>query len=113
MPMAKAHTHGAGNHRRTTALNLLLKGTSASAAVSLLAEQEGISRRQSQRYIREGYAQIRVDIENCGVDRVAQVAKLVNILESTIVIALEHKQCAAAVGAARELRELLGLAADR
>jgi len=43
--MAKAHTHGAGDHRRTTALNLLLKGTSASAAVSLLAEQEQISRR--------------------------------------------------------------------
>ncbi len=111
MPMAKAHTHGAGDHRRTTALNLLLKGTSASSAVSLLAEQEGISRRQSQRYIREGYAQIRVDVENCGVDRVHQVAKLVHILESTIVIALEHKQCAAAVGAAKELRELIGLSA--
>jgi len=113
MLMAKAHTHGAGDHRRTTALNLLLKGTSASAAVSLLAEQEGISRRQSQRYIREGYEQIRVDIESCGVDRVHQVAKLVNILESTIVIALEHRQCAAAVGAARELRELCGLSSDK
>ncbi len=113
MPMAKAHTHGAGDHRRSTALNLLLRGTSASAAVSLLAEQEQISRRQAQRYVREGYEQIRVDIESCGVDRVRQVAKLVNILESTIVIALEHKQCAAAVGAAREIRELTGLSADR
>ena len=113
MPMAKAHTHGAGDHRRTTALNLLLKGTSASAAVSLLAEQEQISRRQAQRYVREGYAQIRVDIESCGVDRVHQVAKLVNILESTIVIALEAKQCRAAVGAAKEIRELCGLSSDR
>jgi len=111
--MAKAHTHGAGDHRRTIALNLLLKGTSASAAVSLLAEQEGISRRQSQRYIREGYEQIRVDIESCGVERLHQVAKLVHILESTIVIAMENRQCSAAVGAARELRELLGLSADR
>ncbi len=113
MPMAKAHTHGAGNHRRTTALNLLLKGTSASGAVSILTRQEQISRRQAQRYVKAAYEQIRVDIESCGVDRVHQVAKLVNILESTIVIALEHKQCAAAVGAAKELRELLGLAADR
>ncbi len=111
--MDLAHTHGAGDYRRTTALNLLLKGTSASAAVSLLAEQEGISRRQAQRYVREGYKQIRVDIENCGVDRVRQVAKLVNILESTIVIALENKQCSAAVGAAKEIRELCGLSSDR
>ena len=81
--------------------------------MSLLAEQEGISRRQAQRYVREGYKQMRLDIESCGVDRVRQVAKLVNILESTIVIALEQKQCAAAVGAAREIRELTGLSADR
>jgi len=113
MPMAKAHTHGAGDHRRSTALNLLLRGTSASAAVSLLAEQEQISRRQAQRYVREGYEQIRVDIESCGVERTHQVAKLVHILESTIVLALENKQCAAAVGAAREIRELCGLSADK
>ena len=113
MPVAKAHTHGAGDHRRTTALNLLLKGTSASAAVSLLAAQEGISRRQSQRYVRQGYQQLQIDIENCGVDRVPMVAKLVHLLESTMAIAMEAKQCAAAVGAARELRELLGLSADR
>lgn len=111
--MSKPHTHGAGDHRRTTALNLLLKGTSASAAVSLLSAQEGISRRQSQRYVRQGYEQIQADIENCGVDRVPQVAKLVHLLETTMAIAMESKQCAAAVGAARELRELLGLSADK
>ena len=111
--MNKPQTHGAGDHRRSTALNLLLKGTSASAAVSLLAEQEGISRRQAQRYVRQGYQQLQIDIENCGVDRVPMVAKLVHLLESTLVIAMEHRQCSAAVGAARELRELLGLGADR
>jgi len=109
--MAKEHTHGAADHRRTTALNLLLKGTSASNAVSLLAESEGISRRQAQRYVREGYKQMRLDIESCGVDRASQVSKLVNILETTISLAMQHKQCAAAVSAAKELRELLGLAA--
>ena len=111
--MSNPHTHGAGDHRRSTALNLLLKGTSASAAVSLLAEQEGIGRRQAQRYVRQGYQQLQIDIENCGVDRVPMVAKLVHLLESTLVIAMEHRQCSAAVGAARELRELLGLGADR
>ena len=109
--MAKEHTHGAADHRRTTALNLLLKGTSASNAVSLLAEQESISRRQAQRYVREGYKQMRLDIESCGVDRAAQISKLVNLLETTITLAMQHKQCAAAVAGARELRELLGLAA--
>ena len=111
--MSKPHTHGAGDHRRSTALNLLLGGASASSAVSLLAAQEGISRRQAQRYVRAGYAQIQIDIESCGVDRVPQVAKLVHLLETTMAIAMESKQCAAAVGAARELRELLSLSADR
>ena len=111
--MSKTHTHGAGDHRRSTALNLLLKGTSASAAVSLLSAQEGISRRQSQRYVAAAYQLLKIDIENCGVDRVPQVAKLVHLLESTMAIAMEHRQCSAAVGAARELRELLGLSADR
>ena len=111
MPVAKAHTHGAGDHRRSTALNLLLKGTSASAAVSLLADSEGISRRQAQRYVRQGYQQLQIDIENCGVDRVPQVAKLVHLLETTCELALAAKQFNAVVAASRELRELLGLAA--
>ena len=109
--MSKPHTHGAGDHRRSTALNLLLKGTSASAAVSLLAAQEGISRRQAQRYVRQGYEQLQIDIENCGVDRVPQVAKLVHLLETTCELALVAKQFNAVVAASRELRELLGLAA--
>ena len=111
--MKSAHTHGSGDHRRTTALNLLLKGTSASAAVSLLSDSEGISRRQAQRYVKAGYEQLRIDIESCGVDRVAQVSKLVHLLESTMAIAMEAKQFNAVVAASRELRELLGLAADR
>ena len=109
--MSKTHTHGAGDHRRSTALNLLLKGTSASAAVSLLSAQEGISRRQAQRYVRQGYEQLQIDIENCGVDRVPQVAKLVHLLETTCELALAAKQFNAVVAASRELRELLGLAA--
>jgi len=105
--MAKEHTH----HRRQKALNMLLQGISPSAVVSQMSEQESISRRQAQRYVREGYKQMRLDIESCGVDRASQVSKLVNILETTISLALQHKQCAAAVSAAKELRELLGLAA--
>ena len=109
--MKSTHTHSAGDHRRTTALNLLLKGTSASAAVSLLSAQESISRRQAQRYVRQGYAQLQADIEACGVDRVPQVAKLVHLLETTCELALAAKQFNAVVSSCRELRELLGLAA--
>jgi hypothetical protein len=111
--MAKAHTHGAGNHRRTTALNLLLKGTSASAAVSLLAEQEQISRRQAQRYVAAAYQFLKADIDACNIDRPAQVAKLIHLLETTCEQALSAKNFSAVVASCRELRELLGLAADR
>jgi hypothetical protein len=107
------HTHGAGDHRRITALNFLLNDTSAIAVVSLLTEQEGISRHQAHRYVSAGYAQIRADIENCGVDCVAQVSKLVHVLETICELAPVAKQFNAVVAASRELRELLGLAADR
>ena len=100
-------------HRQQLALDLLLTGKSASATVAHLAAHCDCSRRQSQRYVAAAYQLLKIDIENCGVDRPVQVAKLIHLLETTCELALVAKQFNAVVAASRELRELLGLAADR
>ena len=100
-------------HRQQLALDLLLTGKSATATVAHLAAHCDCSRRQSQRYVAAAYQLLKADIEKSGVDRVAQVSKIVHLLETCIERALVAKQFNAVVAASRELRELLGLAADR
>lgn len=100
-------------HREQLALNLLLTGKSATACVAYLADHCDCSRRQSQRYVAAAYQLLKVDLEKCAVDRPVQVAKLIHLLETTCELALVAKQFNAVVAASRELRELLGLAANK
>lgn len=100
-------------HRQQLALDLLLTGKSATATVAHLSAHCECSRRQSQRYVAAAYQLLKADIDACAIDRPVQVAKLIHLLETTAEYALAAKQFNAVVGAARELRELLGLAADR
>jgi hypothetical protein len=109
MPMAKA----APAHREQLALDLLLTGKSATATVAHMAAHCGCSRRQSQRYVAAAYQFLKADIDACNIDRPAQVAKLIHLLETACEHALSAKQFNAVVASCRELRELLGLAADR
>ncbi len=109
MPMAKASPA----HREQLALDLLLTGKSATAAVAHMAAHCGCSRRQAQRYVAAAYRFLKADIDACNIDRPAQVAKLIHVLETTCEQALSAKQFSAVVASCRELRELLGLAADR
>ena len=100
-------------HRQQLALDLLLTGKSASATVAHLAAHCDCSRRQSQRYVAAAYQLLKADIDACAIDRPVQVAKLIHVLETTCEQALLSKQFNAVVSSCRELRELLGLAADR
>ena len=100
-------------HRQQLALDLLLTGKSATATVAHLAAHCDCSRRQSQRYVAAAYQLLKADIDACIIDRPVQVAKLLHLLETTAERALAAKQFNAVVAASRELRELLGLAADR
>ncbi len=107
MPMTKA----APAHREQIALDFLLTGKSATATVAHMAVHGGSSRRQSQRYVAAAYQFLKADIDACNIDRPAQVAKLIHLLETTCEQALLSKQFNAVVASCRELRELLGLAA--
>ena len=100
-------------HRQQLALDLLLTGKSASATVAHLAAHCDCSRRQSQCYVAAAYQLLKADIDACAIDRPVQVAKLIHVLETTCEQALLSKQFNAVVSSCRELRELLGLAADR
>ena len=100
-------------HRQQLALDLLLTGKSATATVAHLAAHCDCSRRQSQRYVAAAYQLLKADIDACAIDRPVQVAKLIHVLETTCEQALLSKQFNAVVSSCRELRELLGLAADR
>ena len=98
-------------HRQQLALDLLLTGKSATAAVAHLAAHCDCSRRQSQRYVAAAYQLLKNDIANCAIDRPVQVAKLIHVLETTCELALAARQFNAVVSSCRELRELLGLSA--
>ncbi len=100
-------------HREQIALDLLLTGKSATATVAHMAAHCDCSRRQAQRYVAGAYRFLKADIDAYNIDRPAQVAKLIHVLETTCEQALLSKQFNAVVAAARELRELLGLAADK
>ena len=100
-------------HRQQLALALLLTGKSATSTVAHLTQHCSISRRQAQRTVREAYQLLKSDVDACAIDRPAQVAKLLHLLETTAERALAAKQFNAVVAASRELRELLGLAADK
>ena len=102
----------ATNDRINEAVALLLAGRSASGIVSEMADKYGVTRRQARRYVGRGYEIIRDDIDAADVDREKLVSQLVNSLQESLAKAAAAGHICAVVSCARELRELLGLAAD-
>jgi uncharacterized FAD-dependent dehydrogenase len=100
------------NDRINEAVALLLAGRSASGIVSEMADKHGVTRRQARRYVGRGYEIIRDDIDAADVDREKLVSQLVNSLQESLAKAAAAGHTCAVVSCCRELRELLGLAAD-
>ena len=91
------------------ATRLLLQGRSGPSVTAELAETHGISRRQARRIVAAAYGVITADIEEAGLDRPQLVAQVTHCLQEGMAQALAGGHVSAAVGCARELRELLGL----
>lgn len=87
----------------------LLSGNGASVVVTLVAEREGLSRRQAQRIVHAAYRQLTADLEEGGVDRRELMAQLVSNLQSSISQSIATNQPGACVAAVRLLAELVGL----
>ena len=94
------------------AVRRLMECRSTSAVVAEMADQWGMSRRQSQRVVGQAHRQLVDDLEGAGVDRQQLVAQITHGLMECLAKALASEQPSAVVGAARELRELLALGAD-
>ena len=99
-----------GQQRVSQAEALLLVRRSPAQVVAELATAEGISRRSARRYVAKALELIQADTE--AVDRPQLVSLLVDALNRSIAMALEHRQPAAVIGACRELDALLGLGAS-
>lgn len=89
----------------------LLECRATAAVVSELSDHAGISRRQARRYVAMAHRQLVADLEETGLDRQQLVAQLTAGLVQTMGLAMASGHPSAAVGASRELRKLLGLAA--
>ena len=94
------------------AIRELLKGRSGPSLTSELSESQGICRRQARRVVAMAYQQIQADIEQSDISRPQLVAQLIHCLQTAMAQGLASQHPSAVVGASRELRELLGLAAD-
>ncbi len=102
-------TNAAVAHRVDQAARLLLAGHGPSKVVGVIADHHQISRRQARRIVARAYQLITDDLEEVGVDRKALTAQLVANLQAAMASALNNGHPSACVGAAKELRELVGL----
>lgn len=90
----------------------LLAGRSGPVLVAEAAAKWGLSRRQARRIVAKGYAAIVSDLQEAGINRVDLTAQTVVALQEGMALALASGHISALVGAARELRELVGLGSN-
>lgn len=100
--------------RVATVADRLASGQSAAACVSYVSARWGVSRRHARRIVRAAEQELRQDLSLSGPDRGALLEQTACLLLETARRALDppeggKAQPAAAVGAARELRQLLQL----
>ena len=88
------------------AARLLMAGRSPSAVVATLADEMGVSRRTARRDVAKAYQLILDDINEIDVNRQQLVAQVLHCLMEGMAAALAGGHISAAVGCARELREL-------
>lgn len=113
--MVTRATDAEAARRLATVADRLAAGRSAADCVSYVSAQWGCSRRHARRIVREAEQELRADLSLSGPDRGALLEQTACLLLETARRALDppeggKSQPAAAVGAARELRQLLTMA---
>tara|TARA_B100001029_G_C14620276_1_gene213734 strand:+ start:129 stop:488 length:360 start_codon:yes stop_codon:yes gene_type:complete len=91
------------------AASMLAQGHSGTSVVTLMTEEEGISRRQSQRIVSKGYALLVDDLETINVDRKEMVSQLIVNLQAGIEKSLKLGHISAMVACVRTLKDLCRL----
>ena len=106
--MARANKAELQRRIDITAL-MLAKGYSGTSVVTFMTEQEGLSRRQSQRLVAQGYSLLVTDLEKIDVERKELVSQLIVNLQAGIQKSLALGHISAMVACVRTLNDLCGL----
>ena len=99
--------------RLALATEMLGKGHSGTSVVTFMSQEEGLSRRQSQRIISKAYQQLVNDLEEIGLDRKEMVSQLIVNLQSGIQKSLDLGHISTMVACVRTLNDLCGLGANK
>ena len=110
--MARA-TKAEQERRLDLAADMLAKGYSGTFVVTFMSQEEGLSRRQSQRIISKAYQQLVNDLEEIGLDRKEMVSQLIVNLQSGIQKSLDLGHISAMVACVRSLNDLCGLGSNK
>ena len=95
------------------AASMLAQGHSGTSVVTLMTEEEGISRRQSQRIVSKGYALLVDDLEEINLERKEMVSQLIVNLQTGIEKSLKLGHISAMVACVRTLNDLCDLGAKK
>ena len=106
--MARA-TKAELERRLDLAADMLAKGHSGTSVVTFMTDQEGISRRQSQRIVAKGYGLLVEDLKEMDIDRKEMVSQLIVNLQAGIQKSLSLGHISAMVACVRTLNDLCGL----
>ena len=91
------------------AASMLANGHSGTSVVTFMTDQEGISRRQSQRIVAKGYGLLVEDLKEMDIDRKEMVSQLIVNLQAGIQKSLSLGHISAMVACVRTLNDLCGL----
>ena len=95
------------------AASMLANGHSGTSVVTFMTDQEGISRRQSQRIVARGYGLLVEDLKEMDIDRKEMVSQLIVNLQAGIQKSLSLGHISAMVACVRTLNDLCGLGANK
>ena len=95
------------------AASMLANGHSGTSAVTFMTDQEGISRRQSQRIVAKGYGLLVEDLKEMDIDRKEMISQLIVNLQAGIQKSLSLGHISAMVACVRTLNDLCGLGANK
>ncbi len=87
---------------------MILSGEPNTACLAYARQTWGISRAQGYRLLKKAWAQIKVDIEESGIDRQELLSWSIQMLMAAAGQAMKHNNPVAVVGAIRQLDHITG-----
>ena len=107
--MAKRASKKEMELRVAEAAKLASEGQSFTSITTQVAEKYNLSRRQSRRIASNAYILLKDDVEEGDLNRPEMTAKLMNVLETAMYLAMQRGQYSAVAANTKVLMRLVGL----